>query len=374
MPFAKSFMKSLQSTVLLTCHILLVVLTNSTVSLQPQQQTNNDISEQQSNLNNRRQFYEPTSVQVSGMFKLCIDFEPNGAAIVEAANGDKVVIIFKADVFWTLGLNAFIESIEGNSLSIKQQQQQNDNSIKQRNLPASLTMSDKNVFKVSDWWPQLDVLVEQALGFADLPKTDSFYNNIFVFYQYRLIRYRVETISLNEHADKVIDLSIKHLGMFKSQLWISLHHFKDIQYMTTIPKTRSILVKSIGASEASLYLVNELNIDNPVQYLQIEESISNVSLSQNAYSVVLLTDKSTITISKKIGQICSDYKCKPLHSLIVCDPKVNAFIGTYVFWLWRDTSLTMRLVGIASCSIMFVNFILGVSFIGHQLQQSSELT
>lgn len=286
---------------------------------------------------------------ISGIVKLCLDSEPDGAAVIDSET-TQVILVFKVDNFWVIEVNEFVNKvykIDGSSEVFKAD----------------------NQLSTGDFWPEHLSSPDWVLSFTNLNKSDPFYNNVLVFKERILHRYAVEAVNLKMRSSI---LKVKLISKHISETWAELTSFNDISLMTIISGTYVVYVQGANIfGLRSAYILNPANMDNPIEHRSIMYSIPNSTSSSIYASYILLKDK---TISFNNGQICVSDNCISLRKLMVCDPRITAFTRSYAYWLWRESALNIRLIVVALCSIMVINLILAVSFIIHQVQRVADLT
>lgn len=311
---------------------------------------------------------------LDAMVKFCLESEPDGVALIRAdvnkTNSDEILILFKVDKFWALPASELIKRFDNN-----QPQKPSGQTKRQDWLDDPVQrplLTERNQFKSESHWNKFLVMPQYAISFTGLESNDNFTNNVLIFKDQTMHRYKVRQMVLginNQKSDIIVEL----IGVYKSNVWQGLPRLADLQHMI-IPRASKILIaKHSRLGQIQLYILNSENFDSPVEQTLIsrvyQPFLKNAKMRfvyelENHRSLVFLSD----------GDICLDEKCLPLKDLLECSGEIDSFRQSFSYWLWRDTDLTMRLIIVALSTVLVINIILGLAFIIHQTDRVSDLT
>lgn len=302
----------------------------------------------------------PERKLISGIMKICLSSEPDGTALVEDTfTRDEVLIVFKVDHFWLIDTNqlyAYLNSYDDSA-------------------PGTALVSEKTQIQTSGIWPKFPISPHSAVSFSGHDIKSSFYNQVLVFKDSDLFRYRVKTFNYAKR-----NLEIDLIGVHSTARWPALPKMRDVQYLS-IPRDTRILVAprifvipSIFLRAFTVFVLNPHNLDYPIEY-EIHEfglpggPIDEVHLKFHH----MLSNGKTIVFSTT-GDICFDKICRRFSKIIPCGPVLEAFADSFAYWLWQNSDFTIRLLIIGLSSIMIVNLILSIFFIINQVNRIKDLT
>lgn len=295
---------------------------------------------------------------VSGIMKICISSEPDGTALVEdTSTKDEILIVFKVDHFWLIDTNKLYSDFNSDR------------------KPSTALISSKNQIQTSKIWPQFPISPQSAVSFSGHDKESKFYNQVLVFKDYDLFRYQVKELNAKRG-----NLSIKLIGIHRTDHWSAFPNMKDVQYLS-IPRDTRILVAprifgipSVFHRDSSAYMLNPANLDNPVEHKVYSFGLPGGFNDESSLKFHhMLSDGKTI-VFLTTGNLCIEKICKQFRKIIECEPALDAFADSFSYWLWRNSDFTIRLLMICLSSIMAVNLILSIFFTINQLKRIKDLT
>lgn len=294
---------------------------------------------------------------IPGLVKLCIDSQPDGATIVSSDHGE-VMMVFKVKHFWVFDVEYFISNIM--NLSSPE-----DHRI----------FSDQNQMLASSVWPDFMISPNYVLSFLDLNPKDTFYNNVLMFRENSLKRYRLDQLSKSGPDKWTIRTTL--ISSHITDYWYSFPQaVSDIMILTIPRNTTNVYVERNHFLKTSpaLYSLNDENIDDPVHFGTSGGAIIPYLNKARSTLISYNSFKDKIIYFTSGGDVCIMDDCVALRLSIICDPHINAFIESSAYRLWGQTGLNIRLIIVAICSVMTINFFLAISFVAHQIQRIADLS
>jgi len=302
---------------------------------------------------------KPKRSGVNSITKLCLESMPDGVALAVAGTQQPVLIIFKGSHFWIVSIDELVRGIRSSN--------------RERLLGPS------NQQESSEFWPKFLDSPSYAVSFT-VTRGYSFFNNVLIFKGQTLHRYRID--QLEQVGNSSWRISVSFVSSHTTEHWSYMPNVNDVQIMTLLWGTRILFVEGttdwsqIGINPNPIYKLNDANLDNPVE--NIAYNAPPYPNTGNLRSTGLrffyqLTVNDSIYFTQS-GELCFTRSCKKFRRLLECTLQVEAFTGSFAFWLWHDTDLTIRLIIITLSSVMMVNFTLALSFIYNQVKRIAELT
>lgn len=307
---------------------------------------------------------------ISATVRLCLDSEPDGTAILTDTKDNKEVLaIFKADTFWLKSTDEvvkFAKSPKGYRLFFGQDQT-----------------------KIDRIWPEFPCSINYAISFTGMKRDHKFHNNVLVFKDKTLYRYKVEKLEHIKSAAAVFryQMMVKLIGSHLINHWAHMPNLNDIQHML-IPRGTRILIANAAfqptiSREVPVYSLNQANLGNPVAHPAPITGLQFPTLKSSfipfiRFYYLLQADLTSRTeqalIFLRTGELCINDDCNQLRGAMLCEPQIESFTSSFGYWLWSDTDLTLRLIMVCLSSIMVINFIFAVAFIYNQLKRIVDLT
>lgn len=292
---------------------------------------------------------------VSGFVKLCVDSEPDGVAYFKSNDGFEYLIIFKVDSFWIIEVDKVVRP------TLNHTEAKNYEPL----------FRGQNQLSSTKFWPNYLRSPNYVLSFIDLDPNDAFHNNILIFKERKLHRYRVDDIVKDNESWK---LNITLLSTHVTDFWVSFPSFNDIRLMTIITGSKVLYVQRLSfILSPNIYILNVANLDNPIEYPNARATLPNLNLRATKISSYININDKTISFSSE-GQVCVTDKCITLRDFMTCDPRVDAFTSSLAYFLWRETELSIRLIIVGLCTIMIINLVIALAFVVHQIERIADLT
>lgn len=290
---------------------------------------------------------------IAGLFRLCLENQPDGIVLVreslDSENSTELLIYFKVNAFWLVPVDKLRTLITGNAT----------------NEPYFTTT---NQFDATQHFKSYPGQPDYAASFSGLPKGDEFANNIFIFRNQLVHRYRIIQASVDGR------ISTEQLGSHSFKRWYMFPFISDLEYIINVRNSRMLIstskyrkaYKALGTA----YVFEESNIANPVSYtanvLDVQIDTDKASYD-NLHYYYILADETTIVTGWRSGDLCINKNCIALNSAARCDAQINRFKDSVFYWLWRHSAFTIRLLMITFSSMLMINFVVASSFIYHQI-------
>lgn len=295
------------------------------------------------------------STASTGLMQLCLGTLPDGTAILTDTLGQREVLaLFKYDKFWLRPVDDVVEFIRDKS-----------------NLPW-IELGDQ--MDSATIWPNFPTSPDYIVSFGGLDRNNSFYNNVLVFKNFNLYRYRVDELDIHD-ATKI---SATLIGKYTTDYWSYFPLINDVIFIRHLRGSRVlfVLTRQIWYDSMRLYVLNDHNLNNPIDYNVRQYEIPSIDKEKHNIRQIhdIASPSRGVLTFLSTGKLCLNSTCKSFSTALSCPRQTTVFTKGFAYWIWQDTNFTIRLLIVALISIMVINITLASAFVFNQVKRVADLT
>ena len=294
--------------------------------------------------------------KTKGQTELCRNNDPDGTVVLNNGSGSEILLLFKANKFWVIGVETLREKIDDD-----------------RKVPL---FGSHNRLNVGDHFTELQSLTGPRYYtsfYGRFNTSGQFKNNVFVLNQGSLYRYVIQNISESFRDDQPPKIETKFISETSTQFWVA--HFNTrfdidmVKYIYSIPESHMLVIALVLPDQSNLsktvYTLSETQLENPYALQAGDPDPTDKRLISK--HIVPHDETAVFLRFYHGGSICmgiksDNWRCRKSKELYACGHSDTIQEQSFAIWLSQKFNLSFSSLALI---LIILNSIYIIALVGY---------